>query len=457
MKARAPVELVVAVARRLAAQARQAPGRGGVAFEVYYESARTLEVEVKEGDVERYQAASEAGLALRVVAADRPGFASTTRLDARGLERLVERALAGARAASPDPAVRFAGAASPEPLEAADPTLAALGLAERIDAARRLEAAALAADPRVARVRGASYQEETREVYMATSEGFAGGYRRSRVAASLEAVAEEGDLAEAAREFAVAPRFGDLDVEAVGRLAGLRAAQLLGATVPPTRRGPVLLDRSVACDLLEVLAESFTAEAVQKGRSLLAARGVRPGDPLVAPVLTLADDGRDVRGGRGAPFDDEGVPTRRTVLVDRGRLAGLLYDSRTARREGRASTGNGVRDGVGSPPAVGVTTLRIEPGHADQQALLADLDEGLFITEVLGVHTADAVTGDFSVGGSGFLVEGGSPLRPVRGLALAGNLLDLFGRVVAVGSDLRVAGATAAPSLLVDDLAISGA
>lgn len=449
MTGRPAPDLVAAVARRI--------GRRAAAFELYVESARAVEVEVKGGEVERAQAAEETGLALRVLVGGRPGFAATTRLDADGLTRVVDRALAAARVASRDPAVGFAGQAAFEPLDADDPTLASRTAAERADAARRLEAAALGADPRVVRVRGAQYREEAREVYLATSEGFAGGYRSSRVSASLEAAAEEGDQAEAAWEFAVAPRFDLLDVETVGRAAGRRAADLLGAVVPATRRGPVVLDRAVACELLEVLADSFTAEAVQKGRSLLAARGVRPGDALLSPLLTLVDDGRDVRAGRGAPFDDEGTPTRRTVLVERGRLAGLLYDGRSARREGRAPTGNAVRDGVGAPPAVGLTTVRIEPGEATREDLLGGLARGVLVTDVLGMHTADAVTGDFSVGGIGFLVERGERARPVRGLALAGNLIDLLGRVVAVGSDVRVGGSAAAPSLLVDDLTISGA
>lgn len=449
MKPRTPVAVAAAVARRLA-------GRRAAAFELYYEAARSAEIEVKGGEVERAQSAVEAGVALRVTLDGRPGFASTTRLDADGLDRVVARALAAARVAAPDPALRFAAGASPVPLDAEDPTLAGRTQAERIDAARRLEAAALAADPRVARVRGAVVRDETREVYLATSEGFTGGYRASRVSASLEAAAEEGDLAEAAFEYAVAPRFDLLDVESVGRAAGRRAGDLLGAVVPPTRRGPAILDRAVACDLLEVLADAFTAEAVQKGRSLLAARKTEPWAPLLSPRVTLVDDGRDVRAGRGGPFDDEGVPTRRTVLVDRGRFVGLLYDMRSAAREGRASTGNGRRDGLAGPPSAGVTTVRIEPGEATPEGLLERLREGILVTEVLGMHTADPVTGDFSVGGSGFLVEGGERARPVRGLALAGNLIDLLGRVAAVGNDVRVGGSAVAPSLLVDELAISG-
>ncbi len=448
--ARVPVDIAAAVARRLAV-------RRGVAFELYYESARTTEIEVKGGEVERAQSAVEAGVALRVLAGGRPGFAATTRLDAEGLERVVARALAGTKVTAPDPAVRFAGPAMPEPVDAEDPTLPVRTQADRIDAARRLEAAALAADPRVVRVRGATYREEWREVYLATSEGFTGGHRSSRVSASLEAAAEEGDLAEAAWEYAVAPRLDRLDVEAVGREAGRRAAALLGAVVPPTRRGPAILDRGVVCDLLEALADSFTAEAVQKGRSLLAARRTAQGEMLLSPALTVVDDGRDTRAGRGGPFDDEGVPTGRTVLVERGRLGSLLYDARTAARDGRSSTGNGVRDGLTGPPSVGVTTIRIEPGHLSPEALAARMGEGLLVTEVLGMHTADPVTGDFSVGGSGFLVTGGERGRPVRGLALAGNLIDLLGRVTAVGNDVRVGGSTVAPSLLVDELAVSGA
>jgi PmbA protein len=210
----------------------------------------------------------------------------------------------------------------------------------------------------------------------------------------------------------------------------------------------------VAASLLELLSTSLLAESVQKGRSLLAGR---LGQEVAAPSANLIDDGLLPGGLETAPFDAEGNPRQRTVLLERGRLAGFLYDQYGANREGRASTGNASRPGALSPPSVQVSNLYLEPGSHSFEALLAEMGRGIIISNVLGMHTANPVSGDFSVGASGHWVEGGHISHPVKGIAISGNVLTLLSRLAVVGSDLRFWGRVGSPSLLIERLDVGGA
>jgi PmbA protein len=205
------------------------------------------------------------------------------------------------------------------------------------------------------------------------------------------------------------------------------------------------------------LASSISAEAVQKGRSLLAGR---LGQAVASPVLTLVDDGRLLEGLASRPWDDEGVPTQRTPVIEAGVLSAFLHNSYTARRDGSArSTGNASRGSYRSTPELGPSNLVLLPGSRTKEELLAAMGDGMLITEVHGLHTVNPVTGEFSLGINGFLVESGRPTLPVREMTVAGDLLGLLTRVSEVGSDLRFtigSGFLGAPSLLISDDAVSG-
>jgi PmbA protein len=218
-------------------------------------------------------------------------------------------------------------------------------------------------------------------------------------------------------------------------------------------RCPVVLDNYVATEILEVLAPSFLAENVQKGKSLLAGR---LGEQLFAPALRIRDDGTLPGGMATTPFDGEGVAHRDTVLVEGGELRGFLYDTFYACRDGKQSTGNATRGGVKSAPHMGVTNFFVERGDSPAGALLAGIGTGVLITDVMGMHTANPVSGDFSVGAAGFLIENGAVAGPVKGFAIAGNILELFRNVELVGDDLRFFGAVGAPSLRIAALDVSG-
>ncbi|MEG3070470.1 MAG: metallopeptidase TldD-related protein [Candidatus Syntrophopropionicum ammoniitolerans] len=190
-----------------------------------------------------------------------------------------------------------------------------------------------------------------------------------------------------------------------------------------------------------IISSALTAEAVQKGRSLFAGK---LGNRVAADVVTLIDDGT-LEGGIGsAPFDGEGVPTGRTVLIDRGVLQQYLYNTYTAAKDGVHSTGNGVR-GTFMTPEVGVTNLFIEAGQTPVAELFQDVASGLYVTEVMGMHTANPISGDFSVGVAGLLIENGEITAPVRGMAIGGNIIELFNNIDAVGDDLQFFGSRGCP------------
>jgi PmbA protein len=216
----------------------------------------------------------------------------------------------------------------------------------------------------------------------------------------------------------------------------------------------------VASEFLSLLAHSFFADQVQKGKSPL--KGKR-GEKFFSPLLTIADDGLYLKGISTAPFDGEGMPSQRTVLVAQGELTHYLYDRYWANRENlfslgpRAeSTGNSRRHGIKSPPGVGISNFFIDPGNIGIPKLLEGFLHGIVVEEVMGLHTVDPISGDFSLGCSGDWIDRGQKVHPVKSIAIAGNLFDLFRRVIGVGEDLRFFGGVGAPSLLIDEVLISG-
>jgi PmbA protein len=247
---------------------------------------------------------------------------------------------------------------------------------------------------------------------------------------------------------------GDLDWIACAAESAERAARLLGATKPASGYFPVVLDPAAAVAFLGVLSSALSAESVQKGRSLFASLA---GEQVGSPAVNLTDDGRLLDGPGAAPVDDEGVPTQRTPLIDRGRLGGFLHNSHTAHRGATLSTGNAGRAGFRSPPGVATTNLFLAAGIHSQHDLLRQADRGVYIQEVSGVHSgANPITGEFSVGATGLRISGGALAEPLREMTVASTLRDMLTGVVAVGSDLRFFGSTGSPTVLVGEMTIGG-
>jgi PmbA protein len=280
------------------------------------------------------------------------------------------------------------------------------------------------------------------------------GYRKSYTTAQVMAVAEEDGDQEMGWDIDISTEYEGIDPEKVGREAGRKAASMLGAKKAPTGRFPALLTREVVSELLDVLSSSFMGENLLKGKSIF--RG-KEGSVVVSPSLSIIDDGL-LPGGIGtSPVDGEGVPKQRVELMAKGAVSGFLYDLLNSRRAGVKPTGSSVRGGVTAPPSSGINNLYIVPGTEGEEALLKKAGRGIVITDLMGVHTANPVTGEFSVGASGFEFEGGSRTRPFKEAALSGDLIGLFSEVAAVGSDLKFFGNIGAPSLMISEVELSGA
>jgi PmbA protein len=437
---------------RLAAQAS-----GGEGIEAYAEQMTETTVHAFEGEVERLTSASSTGVGVRVVRDGRLGYAYTADLSDAGLAECLAEARANLEVSSEDPGNVLPAVVAFQPLEGIFNAGHAEVSAERkVALALDLEARTRAADPRVTKVETAAYGDAVGRVAIASSAGVQGSYAVTEAYCFAVAMATRDGQSQVGYGVDAARSLDDLDVRLVSREAAERAVRMLGATKPKTRTVPVVFDRQVAPSLIGVLLAGLSAEEVQKGRSLFAQK---LGERVGAAGLSLIDDGRLVAGPGAAPFDGEGVPTRRTVLIDGGVLRCFLHNTATAARGRASSTGNASRASFKSTPGVAAHNVFFAPGDKDQAGLLATAGEGLLVQDVSGVHSgANPVTGDFSVGVSGLWFRGGELAEPVREATVAAHLLDILGGIVAVGSDLRfTTGAAGGASLLVESMTVAGA
>jgi len=425
------------------------------AAEVFIRASTATGIEVKEQKVDAFERATDIGAGLRVLKNGRMGFAFTTDLSANALAALAASAIANALISEPDQFhfIPVRPATPYQTVNVYDPELVALSEKEKIDRVMAMEREAFSVDPRIKRIRKAAASFSESETLIMNSHGAESSYRGTLGYASIEVVAEDKGESQAGSEFDVSRFYGKLKIEEVGRAAAGRALDLLGARHIGSVKAPVVLEATVAQDFLGVMAGGFSAESVQKKRSLFIGK---LGTVVASPVISILDDGL-LEGGLGtAPSDDEAVPTQKKIVIEKGMLALFLYNTYAANKDKTVSTGNGMRGGFKGMPGVGLTNLYIEPGTLSQEDLIRSIDKGLYVTEVMGMHTANPISGDFSVGATGFWIEKGKKMYPVREITIAGNILDLMQHVDAVGSDLRFSGRIGSPSLRVKELSIGG-
>jgi PmbA protein len=269
----------------------------------------------------------------------------------------------------------------------------------------------------------------------------------------VETVAEENGEGQTGYGFGFARSLRGLSAAAIAREGADRALRMLGSVRPKTGEYRAVLENMASAELLEVLVPSFLASQVAKGKSMLAGR---IGQRLASEAVTVSDDPLDPAGSGAEPFDGEGTPARRRGLIAAGELRGYLADAFWGRKIGTGSTGSCRRTGAKQPPGVGISNLCIAPGAVSQDGLLAAAGNGILLTEFLGIHTADPVSGDFSVGASGMRISNGALAEPLHGFAVSGNILALLGAVEAAGSDFRWFGNIGTPSLLVGRISVGG-
>jgi len=424
-------------------------------FEIFARDRETLEVESKDLEVESFERSKQRGVAVRVIKGGRLGMSSTTNMTEDALKHVVKEALAAmagsdANDASgvPQPQTQVSALA-----ERAGRSLAEISDEEKIKAAKTLEAAVREADHRIRRARDARYSEYTVRAAVVNSRGIDENAQRGIVMCSVQAVAEENGSSEAAAESVHHIRFDELDVVGIGKRASERAVSLLGAKQLPTGRCRIYFEPRAAAAILSLVMSQFFAENVQRNKSRLADK---MGQRAMSEIVTIVDDGL-LPGGMGSfSFDAEGVAAQRTVVVNKGEVAAWLYDVASALRDGTQSTGNARRLSVHSVPTIGITNSYISSSKKGPSELVRSCDGGFWVSDVMGLHTANPITGDFSLGATGYRIASGVAADPVRGVTIAGNVLDLFARVDGVANDLTFFGAYGAPSITVPDIQVNG-
>jgi PmbA protein len=424
--------------------------------DVMVAEGETFSVQVRLSAVDRLTKAREKRLGLRVFFGRRSASAATSDFSRESLERLVSDTCALASAVAQDdmsglPAGDQMAQGLPD-LDLYDPT--ELPTENKIELARRAEAAAMAADPRITNSEGAEFNTSAGRVVLANSHGFLGEYRSSNFSLSVSPVATAPDSGGMQRDFwyAVQRKYSRLDSpESVGQEAARRTVRRLGARKVTTKRAPVVFDQEMAGSLLANLCSASSGYAVYKGASFLTGQ---LGQKLAAESVTIYDDGR-MPGGLGSrPFDGEGLATRRTTVVERGEFTSYLLDTYSGRKLGMASTGNASR-GVGESPSVGPTNFYLVPGPSDPSEIIRSVRDGLYVTELIGFGV-NMVTGDYSRGAAGFWIENGELAYPVEEITIAGNLKRMFADIEMVGNDLVFRGRIASPTIKIGEMTIAG-
>jgi PmbA protein len=426
---------------------------GADAAEAVGAERRALSITVRLGELEEVEREEARDLGLRVFIGRRQATVSGSDISAEARAKLIERAVAMARLAPEDP---YAGLADPEllargehaDLDLYDPTEPA---PEELEARARIAEDAARAVPKVTNSDGASGSWSSAQWTMVTSDGFAGVHRASGFSIGASAIAGDENGMENGYDGRSVRWQSDLpDPKAIGAEAGRRAASRLGARKIASTTAPVIFENRLAASLLGPLVGAVSGPAIARGTSFLKDK---LGKPLFGEHITVTDDPHRRRGLGSAPFDDEGVANQARDLIEKGVLTTWLLNSSSARQLGLTSTGHASR-GLAGPPGVSTSNLTLKPGDKSLAALMADAGRGLLVTSMFG-PSLNGNTGDWSVGCSGFWFEGGEIAYPVTEITVAGNLIDIYGRLVA-GSDLEIRGSTNSPSLLVDSLAIAG-
>lgn len=421
-----------------------------------------LTVEVQNGSVSQTQSWAEGYATLQLsMPGGRVGYASAV-FGSSGLDAadLLRRARETGTVTQPDRTreirERLAPSINPRSLGIFDPSWAAKSKAARIDEAISrallLEETAKGGDSRIASVRKPAFSAAL-EDHSVFRNGFElCSWRSTHFSLQVETAAQKGNSRESGWAAEQKRTLGQLSPKTVGEEARLRAVELLGAKKAPTGVFPAVFDRRVAAELLELLAPSLFADTHRKKTSLLQGK---LGRKALSEQLTLIDDGLMPGGLETRPLDDEGTPCGRTVCVERGVITNLLYDNAEAAKAGAKSTGNGF-GGQTAPPCAEITNFHLPNGPAKAESLVSLMGSGFFVREVLGLHTADPISGDFSVGASGFWVKNGRIAHPVSGAMISGNLLTLLNTVEAVADDLDFIGSVGSPSLLAGALQVAG-
>jgi PmbA protein len=418
-------------------------------FEVYGSSIDTIRAESKDCEAGYLNRSAESGISIRILDNGSMGFA----YGPEATQGLIDSAISSAQYQFKDqynhiPAFQD----NYIQMDLFDPAVSNLKAGECIKQAISLERSARDADSRIQQVRKAAFSRTIAITHIVNSHGVDISSTSSYVSASVMAMAKDSDDTQSGYDFDFSHRLTEINVQKVGVDAAKKATDMLFARKIKTMKIPVVFDNATTAQMLDFISDAFVGENVLKGKSYL---NDKLGKTCFSTTITLSDNPLDIRSSGACPFDGEGVPSQHTSLVKDGIVLAFIYDSYWGKIADKSSTGNSVRSGYTSPPFLGIRHLCLEPGKEDLSQKLVGLKQVLKITDIMGMHTANPITGEFSVGVNGLLFEENNVLYPVREAALSGNVYEMFSRVIAVGDDARAFGNIFCPSILIDAMDIS--
>lgn len=455
----APAELLDIATRAL----EHARAAGAAQAEACLDSVVSFSLTVSDGEIETLKQSATRGLGLRVLVDDAIAFVTTNDLADATLADLARRAVALARFSTSDPCnafvtpaeAEFEGGANDSPdLDLFDPAVLELSPEKKIAWALELERLALAHDPRITRTEGASISTRAGASAIANSLGVARAWDGTSVSAYVVPLAADQGGRQQTGSYGVSKRWLSEvpEIAAIATEAASRAVARIGARSVPSARVPVILHPDVAESWLSEMFDALSGESLIKQSSWLTGK---LGQIVASPLVSLVDDGRMRRGIGSDPWDGEGVATRRSVLIDRGKLEMFAYDVYHARRAGTRPTGCSVRS-YASQPSIGYSNLHLQPGTKSPVEILAGVERGFYMDDQ-GSYGFNSVTGDYSYQAQGFWIERGEKAFPVDGVTVASNSLDMLKNLAAVGNDMRFDGSVTSPTLLIAEMTLSGA
>ncbi|WNM63945.1 TldD/PmbA family protein [Candidatus Nitrospira neomarina] len=435
---------------------KRAKALGATEADLLVAEGDSVSVQVRMSEVDRLSKAREKVLGIRVFFGKRSASSSTSDFSNSSLDRLVTDTCSLARAVVED---ETSGLPAPDQMVVDIPDMdmkddRQLAVDEEIDLAKRTEQSAFSADPRITNSEGAECSAGYGSILLANSHGFVGSYASSSYSLSVSPIAMDSQNGGMQRDYwySVKRKFHELDSpESIGQEAARRTVRRLGSRAITTQEVPVIFDPETAKSLLGHISSAVSGYSLYKGASFLLGQ---LGKSIASDLVTVVDDGR-LAGGLGSrPFDGEGLPTRKTLVVDRGVLSSYLLDTYSGRKLGMASTGNASRS-VGENPTVGTTNLFLSPGSYSPDDILKSMKRGLYVTDLIGFGV-NLVTGDYSRGAVGFWVENGELTHPVEEVTIAGNLQQILKDIEMIGNDLAFRGRVASPTVKIRKMMVAG-
>ncbi len=422
--------------------------------ELYLIRSSGTEISVRDGKVESICEGTEEGIGLRVIKDGRLGFAFCSGLSADGL---AEKALASSVYFETDGAYSFRQGAPAEDMTSFyDGIISEVPVSDKIKFAVDMERSAYSVSDRVKKTDNCVYSDRTIDVRIMNSEGFSGHYKKNIFGGYASVLCENGGVSEEGYSTGFGTKWDPMLSNSIGTEAAYNGIELLGGQPVGSGNYRVILAPSVASEFVLVISSMVCADNVRKGKSLFAGK---LGEKVASGLVTIIDDGALHAGPSSRPFDAEGTPSCRTRVITEGRLTGYLYDIHSANKDKTVSTGNAERGSYRTLPSVSPSNFFITNGITDKEGLISSADNGILVTRVMAMHSVNPVSGDFSVGASGLLIQNGKLSGPVRGITVSGNIADLLTKIVMTGNDLRFfqeSGGCGSPSLLIESLSVGG-